>query len=227
MKKTPDPTGQTSKIRATATVAVFSIIQNRLSVLVTLPNDLAATTMWTLPEEMLNSKEKAEQTVRRTLSENFNLQNIYLEQVFTFDSVSDSPPNLHEIDIVYLALTQTTNDVFPPSTKYKMAQWRMPGALPKLSEKHRSSIKILEKKLNDKLSRTNIAKHLLAQDFTLSELQSIYESILGRDLDTRNFRNKMLRSSLLKSIGKVRGGANRPAALYRFVSSTKTFLDLP
>lgn len=226
MKKTTQSSGQTGTIKATATVVVFSIIDQRLSVLVTLPNRTTPSTTWTLPEETLNNTETAEHTIRRSLFEEFALKDIYLEQILTTDAITHELTDAHEINIIYLALSSAPGDL-SSSQKNKMAQWRMPGSLPKLNEKHSQLIKNLWKKLNDKLSRTDIAKNLLPKDFTLSELQALYESILGRDLDTRNFRNKMLDSHLLKSTGNMRGGANRPAALYTFVSNTKTFLDLP
>jgi 8-oxo-dGTP diphosphatase len=216
-----------NEIRATATVVVFSVINNRLCVLVALPHSQTTTTTWALPEEDLNNTESAEQTVRRTLSEHFDLKDIYLEQVITLDSINSHSPRTHKIDIVYLALIKDIGKTLLSSTKYKLVQWRMPGSLPKLTESHGLFIKALWKKFNDKLSRTNIAKNLLPSHFTLGELQGTYESILGRDLDTRNFRNKIIKSNLIIKTEKMRGGANRPAALYSFVSHTKSFLDLP
>jgi 8-oxo-dGTP diphosphatase len=67
-----------------------------------------------------------------------------------------------------------------------------------------------------KLQYTNLAYALVPNAFTLRELQAVYEAILARRLDRRNFRKKLQATGLLAALGRVRRGAHRPAALYRF-----------
>jgi 8-oxo-dGTP diphosphatase len=71
-------------------------------------------------------------------------------------------------------------------------------------------------RLRGKLGYTNLAYALLPEAFTLGELQEMYEAILGRALDRRNFRRRLLALGLLRPLGRVRRGAHRPAALYAF-----------
>ena len=71
-------------------------------------------------------------------------------------------------------------------------------------------------RLRAKLQYTNLAYGLLRRGFTLGELQHVYEVILGRPLDRRNFRKRILDSGLLRPLSQMRRGAHRPAALYSF-----------
>ena len=66
---------------------------------------------------------------------------------------------------------------------------------------------------------TRVGFQLLPERFTLTELQEVYEAILGRELDTRNFRRKMSILKILKPLPEYRRGGQRPAQLYRFVAS--------
>jgi 8-oxo-dGTP diphosphatase len=85
-------------------------------------------------------------------------------------------------------------------------------------------------RLRAKLGYTNIAFHLLPELFTLSELQETYETILGRVLDKRNFRRRMIASGIVEQTeDKRREGSHRPATLYRFrpLDDRETYLTPP
>ena len=71
-------------------------------------------------------------------------------------------------------------------------------------------------RLRGKLTYTNLVYTLLPRAFTLGELQEMYEAILGRPLDRRNFRKKVLSLGLLRPLGRLRRGPHRPAALHAF-----------
>ena len=78
-----------------------------------------------------------------------------------------------------------------------------------------------------KLEYTNVAWSLLPETFTLGELQSVYEAILAKRLDRRNFRKKILSLSLVVSTGRTRlGGAHRPAVLYQFTKRTPMIVKI-
>ena len=79
------------------------------------------------------------------------------------------------------------------------------------------------RRLRSKLEYTNVAYSLLPRQFTLSELQQVYEAILDRELDKRNFRRRMLSLGVIKAAGDTRKeGAHRPAQLYSFVRREPT-----
>jgi 8-oxo-dGTP diphosphatase len=77
-------------------------------------------------------------------------------------------------------------------------------------------VRVTVARLRAKLQYTNLVYTLLPSSFTLSELQAVYEAILARRLDRRNFRKKILSTTLLAPLGRQRRGAHRPATLYRF-----------
>ena len=81
--------------------------------------------------------------------------------------------------------------------------------------------------LQQKMEHSNIVYSLLPKEFTLSDLQGIYEIILGKAFDKRNFRKKMLSLHMLKSLSKKKlGEANRPAALFSFKSHSLQEVDI-
>ena len=90
------------------------------------------------------------------------------------------------------------------------------AALPPLAYDHGAVTATAIARLRAKLTYTNLAYTLLPRAFALGELQAMYEAILGRRLDRRNFRKKVLSLGLLRPLGRVRRGAHRPAALYAF-----------
>jgi 8-oxo-dGTP diphosphatase len=92
-------------------------------------------------------------------------------------------------------------------------------SLPTLAFDHADIVTYAAKRLRAKLEYTNAAYSLLPREFTLSELQEVYEAILGKRFDKRNFRKKYLELGLIKPTGrKTAGGRQRPAALYSFKS---------
>jgi 8-oxo-dGTP diphosphatase len=90
--------------------------------------------------------------------------------------------------------------------------------LPKLGYDHKNIINVSKKRLENKIIYTNIAQGILKKEFTLTELQEVYEIILERKFDKRNFRKKILSLGILKELKKKKTGISRPASLYRFSS---------
>ena len=89
-------------------------------------------------------------------------------------------------------------------------------ALPSLAYDHNAVAQYALTRLQAKLEYTNIVYSLLPREFTLAELQEKYEIIVGRRLDRRNFRKKIIAVGLLKALRRQRRGRHRPAQLYAF-----------
>ena len=99
------------------------------------------------------------------------------------------------------------------------------AALPVLALHNDRVLEVARRRLINKLEYTNAAYSLLPEHFPLSDLQAVYESILGRRLDKRNFRRRMLASGLLVATSRTaQAGRHRPARLYRFASRLPTEL---
>ena len=95
--------------------------------------------------------------------------------------------------------------------------WHSLAQLPSLSPIHVRILETARARLRERLGHTNLAARLLPPEFSLSELQQVYEAVQGRELDKRNFRKWVLGSELVEATARHRrDGAHRPARLYRF-----------
>ena len=159
-----------------------------------------------LPSATPTPHEPLDITAERIISEYFGSQASYTEQLYTFDVVNGDD---REINVTYLAL-------FSPASSSD-SRW---VALSNLKDLPNSTTEMLEyanTRLRAKLEYTGIVFHLLPESFTIAAVQLAYESILGAELDKRNFRRRMTSSGMLEATGdKLREGPHRPAALYRF-----------
>jgi 8-oxo-dGTP diphosphatase len=159
--------------------------------------------------------EALEEAARRELREKTPLRDVYLEQLFTFGDPRRNP-TAHVVSTAYWALIPRAAPAPRHESKYAGAAWWNVRRLPRLAYDHNRVARVALDRLRSKVDYTNVVYSLLPDDFTLGELQQIYEIIRGGPLDRRNFRKKFLASRLLKSLGKFRRGAHRPAALYAF-----------
>jgi 8-oxo-dGTP diphosphatase len=142
------------------------------------------------------------------------VRGVYLEQLRSFGDPGRDP-QARVISTAYFALVPAKERV-AGSTKYADVGWFPVRRLPRLAYDHDAIARAALERLRAKLAYTNIVYGLLPAEFTLGELQEIYAIILGRHLDRRNFRKKILASGLLRALPDQRRGAHRPAALYRF-----------
>lgn len=142
----------------------------------------------------------------------------YLEQLHTWygdDEAEDGPV----VDVGYLGLLPASprNDVLPrPAPGLR---WVSVDATPRLQPSHSRVAELALERLRYRLRHSNAAVHLLPAEFSLSELQAVYEAILGKTMDKRNFRKWLFSAGMVESTHKERrDGAHRPARLYRFVT---------
>lgn len=202
----------------TVDAVIFKIVANELNVLVVkraedpfkgqwaLPGGYSAANQTTL--EALAQKTKAKAGV--DLDNDIN----YLEQLYTFDNVSRDPRG-HAVSIAYLACGV---EIEPTSPSHEV-KFVPVNNLPHVAYDHDEIIAYARERMAGKLLYTNIAFSLLPEKFTLTQLQTVYEAIMGRELDKRNFRKRFLSLNLIHETGESwREGAHRPAALYAFNS---------
>jgi 8-oxo-dGTP diphosphatase len=134
----------------------------------------------------------------------------YLEQLCTWENPAVQASQ-RVVEVGYLALT------VPRSREDEGVEWRVLHELPPLPESHARIIRYAHERLQRKLSYTNVAWSLLDAEFTLSEMQQVYEAVVGRVLDKRNFRKWVLGNGMVEPTPRERrDGAHRPARLYRF-----------
>jgi len=170
---------------------------------------------WAFPGGLVRIGESLDEAARRELYEKTGVQDLYLEQLYTFGE-AHRDPTAHTVAVAYFALVPPGEHALTQGEKYADIAWFPVHALPALAYDHNASAACALQRLQAKLSYTNIVYSLLSPEFTLSELQTIYEVILNKKFDRRNFRRKILTLGLLKPLQKTRRGAHRPAALFSF-----------
>ena len=180
---------------------------------------------WAFPGGLVGFDETLDEAARRELEEKTPVRGAYLEQLFTFGGI-DRNPTARVVSTAYFALLPAPQLATRPGTKYAGAKWFPVSALPPLAYDHDEVARVALERVRAKVAYTNIAYSLLPNEFTMAELQRIYEILLGLDLDRRNFRKKILGSGLVRPSGTKRQGAHRPAALYRFPERRPTRMEL-
>jgi 8-oxo-dGTP diphosphatase len=160
------------------------------------------------------------------LRERAGVADIYLEQLYTF---GDPKRDLRQrsVSVAYFALVNNDRCT-PKKTEYiSDISWHSVKNIPKLAFDHDEIVKYGLERLRSKLAYTNIAYGLLPKKFTLSELQTIYEAIIGKGLDRRNFRKKIQALGLVRGIGEKRHqGKSRPAQLFVFTKQKPQVINI-
>jgi 8-oxo-dGTP diphosphatase len=173
---------------------------------------------------IIGPAETSDQAVERHLSKKAGISSVYKEQLQAFSKV-DRDKRGRVVSVAYFALMdKDTRD----SDKASVAtEWHPIEKVPSLAFDHNEIIKVAQERLKGKIGYTNIIQHLLPHEFTLTELQTAYEIILGHQLDKRNFRKKILKIGVLKQTGQRKiGEAARPAELYRFASKKVEYVEI-
>ncbi len=195
---------------------IFSVIQGKLKILLIQIGSGPYEGKWALPGGLILPKESLEAAAKRTLHEKAGVEGVYLEQLATFGDPNRDIRG-RSVAVAYFALVNS--DTFSPKTTeyYSDIKWHDMARLPKLAFDHEAMIRLGRERLKNKLGYSNIAYALLPREFVLTELQSLYEAILGTALDKRNFRKKIQEIKLVHTTGKMRReGRSRPAKLYEF-----------
>ena len=205
------PRMATHPIRVGVDVVVFTIRDDALHVLLA-----PSGTAWRLPSDLVRPDEALDLAARRALADVAGASEVWLEQLFTFGDVERDPQS-RLISVAHYALVAA--DVVSEIAE-RDARWWAVSTLPQLVLDHRRIIDYALTRLRNKLSYTTVGFQLLPQRFTLSDLQRVYEVILGRALDKRNFRRKVEVLGIVKPTREQRVSVSgRPAQLYRFVAT--------
>lgn len=200
----------------TVDVIIFSLAEEDLQVLLIKRKHPPFAEMWAIPGGFVGINESLEEAAARELAEETGLQDVYMEQLYSFGA-PDRDPRTRVITVAYIALIPQ-NEIDPqPGDDAAAAQWFSMYAVPELAFDHEHILDYALTRLRYKLEYTAVGFQLLPDKFTLTELQRAYEIILGEPLDKRNFRRKILASGILeKTAEKKKIGEGRPASLYRY-----------
>lgn len=196
--------------------SIFTIDKGSLKILLMRKQSEPYRNYWILPGDILSKHETAETNIENAIYDKMGLPEIYLEQCQTYTK-PDRDPEERIIALTYLGLVDNTLVQFKREKREDyITEWFPIEELPKIAYDHEEIITNSINHLRKKLVNSNILKILFPSDFTLPELQRLYEQILGKKLDRRNFRKKFINLGLIEDTGyKNEGAAGRPAKLYR------------
>lgn len=207
-------------------VVVFTVQKDELKVLLIKMKKEPFMNMWAAPGGLVKATESIDEAAERILKEKGGIKNVYLEQLYAFGDV-DRDPYGRVVSIAYFALISSEGIKPQTSKEYQDITWFGVKELPQLAYDHKEVIDHAVRKLQEKIGQTNIVYTLLPKEFTLTELQKMYELILGKKLDKRNFRKKILSLGLVaKSKKKKLGEANRPAVMFRFIKKVPQMINI-
>lgn len=202
----------------TVDVVMMSLRRTDLEVLLVKRRAWPYEGMWAIPGGFVNMNESLETGAKRELQEETGVQDVYLEQLYTFGDPGRDP-RTRVITVVYFALLDAERLQMQVRAADDAVEvgWFSVYDLPSLAFDHEKILDYALTRLRGKLDYTTIAFNLLPEQFTLRELQRVYEIILHRRMDKRNFRKKILATGILEDSGaKKMEGTHRPARLYRF-----------
>lgn len=178
---------------------------------------------WSLPGTLVRQGESLEDAAYRTLAEKICVQNLYLEQLYSFGSPGRDPReethHVRYLSVSYFALVRYAEAKLIANSVSGIA-WYPVQQVPTLAFDHCQILEYGHRRLCSKLEYSPVAFDVLPELFTLGELYQFYKAVLGENFsDYSNFRSRLLKLGFLSDVGeKISRGAGRPASLYRFNS---------
>ena len=209
----------------TVDLVIFTVNEDALKAMLIKRGEMPFSGYWSLPGGFLKVEESLEDAALRVLEEKTGVEDVYLEQLYTFGQPKRDP-RTRVITVAYFALIPWKHLNQPESKKIVDLTWHSVDQLPRLAFDHDEILKYAVRRLRAKVSYSNIVYGLMPKQFRLSELQRMYEVIINDHLDKRNFRKRMLATGLLQETGKKDiHGAHRPAKLYQFKKKEITYFN--
>jgi 8-oxo-dGTP diphosphatase len=206
-------------IQVTVDIVVFTVNEQTLQVLLIERGIDPFKGLYALPGGFVRAEETLEQAAFRELLEETGTKGVYLEQLYTFGD-PDRDPRGRVVTVAYYALVPTDKSPLLAGTDAAAAGWYPVSALPPLAFDHKKIVEYAVDRLRNKLEYTNVGFQLLPAKFTLSALQALHEAILGKPLDKRNFRRKVLGLGLVKPSKEMQATGRKPAQLFSFRHTT-------
>lgn len=204
---------ETKMHEITVDVVILTIKNNSLKVLLVKRTNEPFKGRWAIPGGFIRLSENLDEAALRILKEKTNVENIYIEQLYTFgDPLRRTDARV--ITCAYFALIREEDvNVF----ESKDVEWHRVYDLPPLAFDHKEIIEYSLKRTRERLEMCPVAYQLLSEKFTLTEMQKSYELIMNKKLDKRNFRKKALTTEGLRELNEFsKSKSKRPARLYTF-----------
>lgn len=204
---------------------IFTAEENHIEVLLIKRQEYPFKGSYALPGVFVGMNESLDEAVQRCLWEETGLENIYMEQLYTWGKV-DRDPRMRIISVSYIALVSKSKLNPKANKRVSEVKWQevsletVDGLKDKLAFDHVDMIKYALERLRNKVEYMPIAFHMMEEEFTIPHLQTVYETILGKPLFKANFRKKI--KDLVVETGNItEGDAHRPSKYYRYKPISK------
>ncbi|AFY34311.1 NUDIX domain-containing protein [Calothrix sp. PCC 7507] len=238
-KKIPTPLDQQplADFKVGVDNVIFSVdtAQNRLLVLLVMRQQEPFLNHWSLPGTLVRQGESLEDAAYRIMAEKIRVNNLYLEQLYTFGGPKRDPREATDsygvryLSVSYFALVRFEEAELIANGVTGIA-WYPVKEVPQLAFDHHEVLAYGHRRLRNKLEYSPVAFEVLPETFTLNDLYQLYTTVLGENFsDYSNFRSRLLKLGFLLDTGiKVSRGAGRPASLYKFdAEAFAPFKDKP
>ena len=206
------------EMRVAVDIVIFTIQSGELCVLLVKRAIPPFADQFAIPGGFVLDGESLDQGALRELKEETGVSEVYLEQLYSFGDPGRDPRG-RVISVAYFALIAADRSPLIAGSDAAEAGWCPIRKLPALAFDHGKILDYSLERLRNKLEYTTVGFQLLPERFSLSELQEVYEAILGKKLDKRNFRRKLALLKILRPTREFRRSGRRPARLFEFVAS--------
>jgi 8-oxo-dGTP diphosphatase len=179
---------------------------------------------WALPGGLVKEEESLEEAVRRELREESGVDVTYLEQLYSFGKPDRDPRN-RVVSITYYGLVQPKDYQLSAQTDAEDVAWFNINKLPKLAFDHKLIVDTAIKRLRGKLAYEPVGFELLDKKFPFSDLEKLYQTLLDKELDRRNFKKRIMSYGFLEELDEsIQRSVGRPATLFQF--NKKKYFEL-
>lgn len=204
-----------------ADVALFTVKDDHLLVrMVNVHRPPFFTNVAGLPGGLLQPTETAEEAIERHIREKAKITapSVHIEQLYTFSQI-DRDPRGRVVAVAYIGLIPWNALSEKEQSNTPDVSWQPVHRIKTLAYDHQNILQMAVKRLQSRVTYTTLISKLMPREFTLTELQNMYQTVLGTSLDKRNFRKKLLKLKIVKPLRKERSdGPWRPAQLFTFTS---------
>lgn len=219
-----------NKPNVSVDIIIFTIISGQLQVLIIKRADHPYKGCWSLVGGYIDvSRDKTlEDTAKRKLEEKTGVNTPYLEQFSTVGNATRDP-RAWSVTTAYFALIPATHiqlNAGKGASEIKWAAVNGGEIKDKLAFDHAELLLGCTERLQSKILYTSLPVHFMPENFTLGDLQKVYEIILGKKIDNKSFRRRILNVDILEETGKMRYNGSKPAKLYQLKSTYRTHFFL-
>lgn len=197
-----------------ALASIFTIVDGEFNILLMRKKTEPYKGYWVLPSDTIEKDDTLEEVVEELVSTKIGLKNLDYEQCAVFSAIDRNPSKrIIGVSFVSIVDSRATDEIELSDS----LDWFEVDKLPKIGYDHLAIINASIGLIKNKMRQSSTLKKMFPSDFTLPEIQRMYEQVLEHELDRRNFRKKFIKADLIEETGDKNIGYNgRPAKLYRF-----------